>query len=323
MLRRPKPSVDLSGRGHRSRKAQRGFDVAGTPRNRSQLFLLNRTLRLNETGSSKGYRSGAMVRHALPPDFPSVSQISLLTLAELVGRIDLEKLPALMARLQADRRRGCHELARRARRRWESVRRDRRRFTGRARYERRLWRRGIRYVAGVDEAGRGPLAGPVVAAAVILSPRTYLPGLDDSKVLSESARERLYGMIRREAVAVAVGTASAAFIDRYNIHYAGLEAMRRAVAELDPIPGYLLVDGFGIPGLAVPQRPLIRGDASSNAIAAASIVAKVHRDRMMGELDRRFPEYGFARHKGYGTAEHRQCLRMYGPTPEHRRSFTW
>ncbi|HLS88893.1 MAG TPA: ribonuclease HII [Sphingobacteriaceae bacterium] len=234
-----------------------------------------------------------------------------------------EDLPRLMEALAADPRRGCRSLAEQARRRWQREQEERAAYRQRFAHELRFWRRGLRLVAGVDEAGRGPLAGPVVAAAVVLEPDAYLPGLKDSKLLDARRRERLYRLILARALAVAVAAAPAARVDRLNIHRAGLAAMARAVGRLPVRPQAVLVDGFTIPGLPLPQEALVGGDNLSNSIAAAAVVAKVHRDRLMLALHRRAPQYGFARHKGYPTQEHRQAISRFGPSPHHRRSFKW
>jgi ribonuclease HII len=184
-----------------------------------------------------------------------------------------------------------------------------------------LRRRGYARVAGVDEAGRGPLAGPVVAAAVILAPGCVLPGLDDSKKVEPEVRERLDREIRARALAFGVGVVSAAVIDTDNILAASLEAMRQAVRALDPGADVLVVDAVRVPGVRLPQVPVVRGDALSACVAAASIVAKTHRDRLCDALARRYPVYGFERHKGYGTPEHWEALRRFGPCPEHRLSY--
>ena len=176
-------------------------------------------------------------------------------------------------------------------------------------------------VAGVDEAGRGPLAGPVIAAAVILDPAQPIAGLDDSKKLSAARRERLDGEIREKALAWALGRAEVEEIDRINILQASLLAMRRAVLALDPAPEHALIDGNRCPELPCPAEPVIGGDAKVAAIGAASILAKVARDREMIELDARFPGYGLAQHKGYPSKAHLQALERLGPTPIHRRSF--
>ena len=184
------------------------------------------------------------------------------------------------------------------------------------------WALGRRYVAGLDEAGRGCLAGPVVAAAVVLPPDARLPGLDDSKVLAPAVRERLYGLILAEALAVGVGTCSPEEIDRLNILWASMEAMRRAFVALALPAEAALVDGNRVPpGLPCLAEPLIRGDGRSLSIAAASVVAKVTRDRLMTALDVAWPPYGFAVHKGYPTAAHYAALATHGPTPLHRRTF--
>jgi ribonuclease HII len=181
--------------------------------------------------------------------------------------------------------------------------------------------RGFGFIAGVDEAGRGSLAGPVVAAAVILPTGCLLPGLDDSKRIDAETRAVLDREIRRHAVALAVGVVEARQIDADDILRASLEAMRRAVVALAPAPEVLLVDAVRVPGVSLPQLPLIHGDALSASIAAASIVAKVHRDGLLEALGRRHPVYGFEQHKGYGTPEHWEALRRYGPCPEHRLTY--
>jgi ribonuclease HII len=190
-------------------------------------------------------------------------------------------------------------------------------------FERKLLARGARFVAGVDEVGRGPLAGPVGAAAVILSPDAPPPpGIDDSKKLDEARREALFPLILESALSVSIAFASAEEIDRYNIRGATLRAMTRAVAGLALKPDFVLVDGRDLPApLPCPARAVVGGDGLSASIAAASIVAKVARDRLMARLDRHFPGYGFAAHAGYPTQAHRAALARLGPTPLHRRSF--
>jgi ribonuclease HII len=184
-----------------------------------------------------------------------------------------------------------------------------------------LWRVGIRHVAGVDEVGMGPLAGPVVAAAVVFPPGTEIDGVADSKVLQAAVRERLAVEIRRRALAVGVAVVEPEEIDRLNIYQAGLRACRRAVEALSVVPGFVLVDGREIPGLSMPQSAYPKGDSFVCSIAAASIVAKVYRDAIMCDLDRRYPGYGFARHMGYSTRAHFAAIREHGPSPVHRRSF--
>lgn len=188
-------------------------------------------------------------------------------------------------------------------------------------FERRLWAAGFLDVAGIDEAGMGPLAGPVFAAAVIFAPGVRLEGVADSKTLSAQQREETEQRILREAKAWAVACAEVEEIDRLNIYRAGLLAMRRAVEALAPQPGHLLVDGRLIPELPIPQSRVVGGDRRSHCVAAASILAKTARDRRMVELDRLYPGYGFAEHKGYPTPAHREALARMGPSPIHRRSF--
>ena len=177
------------------------------------------------------------------------------------------------------------------------------------------------FIAGVDEVGRGPLAGPVVAAAVILPSDYEITGLNDSKKLSEKRREAMDEIIRREAVSFGIGLISQDRIDKINILQATYEAMRLALEQLSPAPDMILADAVTIPGIETRQLPIIKGDAKSASIAAASIIAKVYRDHLMIEYDSLYPEYGFARNKGYGTKEHINALKEFGPTPLHRKSF--
>jgi ribonuclease HII len=176
-------------------------------------------------------------------------------------------------------------------------------------------------VAGLDEAGRGPLAGPVVAAAVVLGPGTRITGVDDSKRLTPEERESLYPVIHARAVAVGVGVVDAETIDRVNILQATRRAMGLALGSLGVEPELVLTDFVALDGLRCPQRNLVNGDQRSATVAAASIIAKVTRDRMMAEADREYPQYGFGRHKGYATLEHLAALIMHGPCPLHRRTF--
>ena len=187
--------------------------------------------------------------------------------------------------------------------------------------ENALRRVGFVYVAGVDEVGRGCLAGPVVAAAVVLHPDRHIPGVCDSKTVPAAERERLYDRILRDAVAWAVGEADPSEIDRINIHQASLRAMQRAVLRLAPSPDFVLVDAFRVPDLPMAQRGVLHGDRRCSAIAAASIIAKVTRDRQMRDLHDRDPRYGFDRHKGYATADHLEAVARFGYSEVHRRSF--
>ena len=189
-------------------------------------------------------------------------------------------------------------------------------------FERELWGRGVTSIAGVDEVGVGAFAGPVVAAAVILSPHTIIDGLADSKLLSPKRREKLFALISAGAVAIGIGRTDVEEVDRLNIYWAAMEARRRAVEALPTTPAHILVDGKRrIAGCIVPQTAVVDGDALSASIAAASIVAKVTRDAIMKEYAQSYPAYGFERHKGYGTADHISVLTRLGPLPFHRWSF--
>jgi ribonuclease HII len=187
--------------------------------------------------------------------------------------------------------------------------------------ENALRRAGFCYVAGVDEVGRGCLAGPVVAAAVVLHPERHVPGVSDSKLVPAAERERLYDRIVRSAVTWAVAAADPREIDHINIHQASLRAMQRAVMALIPLPDIVLVDAFRVPDLPMAQRGVVHGDRRCSAIAAASIIAKVSRDRDMQLLHGQDPRYGFDRHKGYATAEHLDAVARFGYSEAHRRSF--
>ena len=181
--------------------------------------------------------------------------------------------------------------------------------------------KGFRIIAGVDEVGRGPLAGPVYACAVVMDTGFYDQEVRDSKKLSLKKREKLAGIIRSGSLSVGIGTASVAEIEKFNIRQATFMAMRRALAELTVKPDFALIDGEILPECPYPAQGIIHGDDVSFTISAASIIAKVARDKYMQELDSDYPEYRFAKNKGYGTAEHISAIRMYGPTPHHRRSF--
>ena len=250
--------------------------------------------------------------------------LARLSVCELRARfLDGERpLPeGLEALLEADPRAGAREVLRLVRKRREENRAEGQRLRHLLRYERELWARGVVHVAGVDEAGMAPLAGPVVAGACIL-PRDYRPrGIDDSKQLDRRERERLAADVKANAVAWAVARAEVDEIDGLNIYRAGLLALTRAVRALAVAPDHLLVDARSLRDLRIPQTPIVHGDALSLTIAAASILAKTTRDALMTELDAVYPGYGFARHKGYPTAEHFEALGRLGACPIHRRSF--
>lgn len=206
-------------------------------------------------------------------------------------------------------------------RRLEREQAERERVTALYRYEIEAQNGGAEYIAGVDEAGRGPLAGPVVVAAVILPVGLFIPKLNDSKKLSEKVREELFDFINKEAIAVKTALIDERTIDRVNIYQATINGMYEAILGLDPVPQKVLIDAVPLERLPMPSLSIIKGDAKSASIAAASIIAKVTRDRLMKEYDQQYPEYGFAQHKGYGTAQHIQAIREHGICPIHRRSF--
>lgn len=229
------------------------------------------------------------------------------------------ELPAFIEAYGQDERAGVQKMVLSAQKRLEAFRREQARIEEIRKYEEQYG--DYQWICGVDEAGRGPLAGPVVAGAVILPKGCRILYLNDSKQLSEKKREELYQVILEQAAACAVGYATPERIDEINILQATYEAMREAVGKLKPSPDILLNDAVTIPGISLPQRPIVKGDEKSITIGAASILAKVTRDRLMREYDRVFPAYGFAQNKGYGSPAHIAALKKYGPTPIHRRSF--
>jgi ribonuclease HII len=243
-------------------------------------------------------------------------ELRLLNVPELVKRFvdGGEELPrgGLLA-LKEDARAGARAVGERIERKNQKAAAEGRRLTRLSAFEQPLWDRGLTLVGGCDEVGMAPLAGPVIAAAVILKPGTRIPGINDSKKLSLEEREA--------AISVGIGRAELHEIDSINIYHAGLLALRRAVLALRPQPEHLLVDARSLKDLPFPQQGIIKGDAKSITIGAASIVAKVHRDRLMNDLDREHPGYGFASHKGYPTPEHLEALERLGACPLHRRSF--
>ena len=229
--------------------------------------------------------------------------------------------PRLLNQLQRDPRQGMQRLYALLRKRHEREREERVRLDAMRHFETVLWKSGVRDIAGVDEAGVAPLAGPVVAAAVMFPPNTDIAGVDDSKRLDQQTRAALAGEIRARASGCAVGIATVQEIDTLNIYHASLLAMRRAVEGLPRAPQHVLVDARTVPGIAMPQNAFNKGDGINFTIAAASIIAKTERDRMMEGLDREYPGYGFAAHKGYPTPEHRRAFMERGPCAVHRMSF--
>ena len=227
----------------------------------------------------------------------------------------------VLNRLQRDSRQGVRQLFVALKKRYERQRDERLRLEAMRYFELLLWKTGVQDIAGVDEVGMGPLAGPVVAAAVMFPPETNIARVDDSKKLDAPTRTELALEIRAKASGIGVGIASVEEIDCVNIYHAGLLAMRRAVEALPRRPQHVLVDARTVPGVDVPQNMFNKGDGINFSIAAASIIAKTVRDRIMETLDREYPGYGFAAHKGYGTPDHRQALQKLGPSAVHRKSF--
>ncbi len=244
------------------------------------------------------------------------------SIQEIKGKLQaaqVSELEALIHRYEQDERVSVQKMLDSAHKRIAAYEKELLRIDKLKEYERRYTE--YTYICGIDEVGRGPLAGPVVAGAVIFPPECDILYINDSKQLSEKKREELYDVIMEKAVACAVGYATPERIDEINILQATYEAMRDAINSLTVRPRLLLNDAVTIPKVEIPQVPIIKGDAKSISIGAASIIAKVTRDRLMREYDRVFPEYDFAGNKGYGSAAHIAALKKYGPTPIHRRSF--
>lgn len=238
---------------------------------------------------------------------------------DLLQAAEDQMLPDFIARFESDERSGVKQLVQRAQKRLDALEKERERLMAMHQYEEQY--KDCQAICGIDEAGRGPLAGPVVAAAVILPKNCEILYLNDSKQLSAKKRELLYDEIMEKAVSVGVGYATPQRIDEINILQATYEAMRQAVNKLSVCPDILLNDAVRIPRLFLQQVPIVKGDAKSVSIAAASIIAKVTRDRLMMEYDKAMPQYHFAANKGYGSAEHIEALAVYGASPIHRRSF--
>lgn len=232
---------------------------------------------------------------------------------------DLTELPAFINTYEGDKRAGVMALVKKARNQLSDYEKECQRTVKMKEFENKF--ENYSFICGIDEVGRGPLAGPVVAGAVILPKDCNILYLNDSKQLSEKKREELYEVIMEEAVSTGLGFVSPQRIDEINILQATYEAMREAIGKLDPKPDLLLNDAVTIPRVTIRQIPIIKGDARSISIAAASIIAKVTRDRLMVKYDEVYPEYGFASNKGYGARMHIETLRKYGPTPIHRKSF--
>jgi len=244
---------------------------------------------------------------------------SISEIKSILQAVSMEDLPEFVNEYSADERGGVQKLVDTARKKIVALEKEKARIEKLREYEEKYSQ--YEFICGIDEVGRGPLAGPVVAGAVILPKDCRILYINDSKQLSEKKREELYDIIMEQAVSCAVGYATPERIDEINILQATYEAMRDAISKLNPMPDILLNDAVKIPQVAIPQVSIIKGDAKSISIGAASIIAKVTRDRLMVEYDKVFPEYDFAGNKGYGSATHIEALKKYGPTPIHRRSF--
>ena len=246
---------------------------------------------------------------------------SISEIKEILSSCSMEELPEQMKQFEEDSRKGVQTALASFRKKYEKYQQELARLDEILTYERGLWEAGYDLVAGIDEVGRGPLAGPVVAAAVILPKECKIEGVNDSKKLSAKKREELYDIILEKAVSYGIGIVSNERIDEINILQATYEAMREALSQLKPKADYILADAVTIPMVSTPQRGIVKGDAKSMSIGAASIVAKVYRDRMMEAYEEVYPGYGFASNKGYGAAEHIEGLKKLGPTPIHRKTF--
>ena len=253
----------------------------------------------------------------------TLTQLSLKEIQQRYTNPSAVVSPQVLRRLQRDPRTGARKLYKTLSKRFEDQKSERIRLDAMLHFERVLWKAGVVHIAGVDEVGVGPLAGPVVAAAVIFPPNVEIEGIDDSKALDEETRVRLDVEIRAKASAIGIGVVEVDEIDRLNIYHAGLRSMQVALNNLSIVPQHVLVDSRTIPGVTQPQNSFDKGDGLNFSIASASIVAKVFRDRLMTELDAVYPGYGFAGHKGYCTPEHQSAIRELGPCPIHRRSFDY
>jgi len=253
----------------------------------------------------------------------TLSKLSIDEVRARYARTDVPVTAQALNKLKRDPRSGVRQIYEALKKRYERDTAERTRLDAMLNFERVLWRAGVQHIAGVDEVGMGPLAGPVIAAAVVFPPHTELEGIDDSKRLDLAQRLDAERRIRGVATAIGIGVAEVGEIDSVNIYQAGLLAMRRALEALAVRAQHVLVDARTIPGVDTPQNCFNKGDGIDFSIAAASIVAKTHRDRLMDELATQFPVYGFERHKGYSTPEHQAAIRTHGPCAIHRKSFTF
>lgn len=251
----------------------------------------------------------------------NLNSMSVSEIKHYVDELKPQMQFEVVQKLLTDKRAGVKKIGELLMHKQEAAEKEKQRLTQMMKFENELYAQGLNYIAGIDEAGRGPLAGPVSAAAIILPKDCYINGINDSKKLSPKRRDKLYDEIIDKAIAYNVSIISNEVIDSINILNATKVAMKSALEALEVIPEFVLVDAVNIPDIQIRQNGIIKGDALSVSIAAASILAKVTRDRIMLDYDKIYPQYGFALHKGYGTQEHIEAIREFGPCPIHRRSF--
>ena len=246
---------------------------------------------------------------------------SVKDIKEIVDNLSVDQYLEYIDILKSDERKSVQKMAVSLAKKLDAIRKEEQRLELINTYEKEAYSKGYLYIGGIDEVGRGPLAGPVVAAVVVLTYNTKIEGIDDSKKVKESKREELFDIIKKQALDYGIGIVDNEEIDEYNILNATYMAMNKALNALKKKPDYLLLDAVTIPDLDIKQFPIIKGDAKSISIAGASILAKVTRDRLMYKYDEIYPQYGFKHHKGYGTKEHYEAIGKYGITPIHRKSF--
>ena len=246
---------------------------------------------------------------------------SVKEIKEIIENISTDKYLEYIDILKNDERKSVQSIAVKMAKKLDAIRKEEERLELINTYENEGYSKGYLYIGGIDEAGRGPLAGPVVASVVVLKPNTKIEGINDSKKISEAKREELLDIIKEQALDYGIGIVNNEDIDEINILNATYLAMKKAINCLKNTPDYLLIDAATIPGIDIDQKPIIKGDSKSISIAAASIFAKVTRDNIMYQYDEMFPEYGFKSHKGYGTKEHYEAIEKYGITRIHRKSF--
>ena len=246
---------------------------------------------------------------------------SVKDIKEIVDNLSVDKYLEYIEILKNDERKSVQNLSLKLAKKLDAIRKEEQRLELINTYENEGYQKGYIYIGGIDEAGRGPLAGPVVASVVVFKPNTKIEGINDSKKLSEAKREELFDIIKEQALDYGIGIVNNEEIDEFNILNATYMAMKKAINCLEKTPDYLLIDAATIPGIETDQKPIIKGDSKSISIAASSILAKVTRDHIMYTYDEMYPGYGFKAHKGYGTKEHYEAIEKQGITPIHRKSF--